>query len=171
MKSLFEKPITEDKIRMTQPTLVFVRDVPILAEHTVQEHEVCRIDLISLTHYRDSEFADFILKFNGISNPFLIEAGDVLLIPENEGTTTRSILFNTTRSILFKSINANEDKLSIRDQFVNTKRLSKKDAKRIEYLQRKANLKINGSSEVLPPNIRKSGDVPNINIGNGRIVI
>lgn len=163
MKSLFEKPITEDKIRMTQPTLVFVRDVPILAEHTVQEHEVCRIDLISLTHYRDSEFADFILKFNGISNPFLIEAGDVLLIPENEGTTTRSILF--------KSINANEDKLSIRDQFVNTKRLSKKDAKRIEYLQRKANLKINGSSEVLPPNIRKSGDVPNINIGNGRIVI
>ena len=163
MKSLFEKPITEDKIRMTQPTLVFVRDVPILAEHIVQEHEVCRIDLISLTHYRDAEFADFILKFNGISNPFLIQAGDVLLIPENEGTTTRSILF--------KSINANEDKLSIRDQFVNTKRLSKKDAKRIEYLQRKANLKINGSSEVLPPNIRKSDDVPNINIGNGRIVI
>lgn len=163
MKSLFEKPIIEDKIRMTQPTLVFVRDVPVLAEHIVQEHEVCRIDLISLTHYRDAEFVDFILKFNGISNPFLIQAGDVLLIPENEGTTTRSILF--------KSINVNEDKLSIRDQFINTKRLSQKDAKRIEYLQRKANLKLNGSSEVLPPNIRKSDDVPNINIGNGKIVI
>lgn len=163
MKSIFDKPLVEDKIKMTQPTLIFVNEVGVLAEHTIEETEVCRMDLVSLKYYRDASYSDFILKFNGISNPFSMQVGDVILIPDNQATTTRVIPF--------KSINANEDKLSIRDQFINTKRLSKKDAKRIEYLQRKANLKINGSSEVLPPNIKKSGDVPNIQIGNGKIVI
>lgn len=163
MKSLFEKPIIDGKIRMTQPTLVFVKEVNVIAEHIVNEDEICRIDLISLQHYRDVEYVDYILKFNGISNPFSIEVGDVLLIPENQNTVTRIIPF--------KSVNIDDDKLTIRDQFINTKRLSTTDAKRVEYLQRKAATKINGSTEILPPNIKKSGDGPNINIGNGKIII
>lgn len=163
MKSLFEKPILDGKVRMTQPTLVFIPDLQVIDEHIVTSDEICRIDLISLKYYRDSAYADYILKYNRISNPFSINEGDVLLIPNNE--------FVTTKFPLFKSINANENKLSIRDQFINTKRLSVKDAKRIEYLQRKAALKVNGSKEILPPNIRKSTDAPNIKIGNGKIII
>jgi hypothetical protein len=163
MKSLFEKPILDGKLRMTQPSLVFVPDIQVIAEHIVESDEICRIDLISLKYYRDSSYSDYILKYNGISNPFSINEGDVLLIPTNESATTRVIPF--------REVNANEDKLSIRDQFINTKRLSKKDAKRVEYLQRKAAQKINGSKEILPPNIRKSGDAPNISIGNGTITI
>ena len=53
---------------------------------------------------------------------------------------------------------------SIRDQFVDTKRLPVKDAKRIEYLQRKAAQKPNGAKQILPPNILKEGDT-NIKIG------
>ena len=65
-----------------------------------------------------------------------------------------------------KSTNA----ISIRDQFIDTKRLPVKDAKRIEYLQRKAAQKANGSSQILPPNILKEGEV-NLTIGNGTISI
>lgn len=163
MKTINDKSIVDDKVRMTEPSLIFIKGTQVIAEHEVTEDEICRIDLISLEYYNDADFVDYILKFNGISNPFAIDTGDVLLIPNNISVATKFLPF--------KVINANEDKLSIRDQFINTKRLSQKDAKRIEYLQRKANLKINGSSEVLPPNIRKSDDEPNIKIGNGRIVI
>ena len=166
MKSLYEKPIIDGKVRMTQPSLIFVNEVPVIAEHIVTEDDICRIDLISLKYYREAAYSDYILKYNGISNPFSINVGDVLLIPSTEAATTRIIPFK-----LFKSVNVGEDKLSIRDQFINTKRLSKKDAKRIEYLQRKAASKPNGSSEILPPNIRKSDDAPNITIGNGKIII
>jgi hypothetical protein len=163
MKSIYEKPIIDGKVRMTQPSLIFINDVTVIAEHIVTEDDICRIDLISLKYYREAAYSDYILKYNGISNPFSINAGDVLLIPSTEATTTRIIPF--------KSVNVDDDKLSIRDQFINTKRLSKKDAKRIEYLQRKAASKPNGSSEILPPNIRKSDDAPNITIGNGKIII
>ena len=163
MKTINDKSIVDGKVRMTAPSLIFIKGTQVITEHEVTENEICRIDLISLEYYNDANFVDYILKFNGISNPFAIDAGDVLLIPNNISVATKFLPF--------KVINANEDKLSIRDQFINTKRLSQKDAKRIEYLQRKANLKINGSSEVLPPNIRKSDDAPNIKIGNGRIVI
>jgi hypothetical protein len=163
MKSLYEKPIINGKVRMTQPSLIFIDNAPVISEHIVTEDEICRIDLISLKHYSDDSYVDFILKYNGISNPFSINVGDVLLIPSNESTTIKITPF--------KSINNDNDILSIRDQFINTKRLSKKDAKRSEYLQRKAALKPNGSAEILPPNIRKSTDPPNITIGNGRIII
>ena len=81
------------------------------------------------------------------------------------------LAFSTTRFIPFKTINNDDNKLSIRDQFINTKRLSVKDAKRIEYLKRKAALKVNGSKEILPPNIKGTGDGANIKIGNGKIII
>lgn len=163
MKSLFEKPILDGKVRMTQPTLIFVPDLEIIDEHIVNADEVCRIDLISLKHYGEASYADYILKYNGISNPFSITEGDVLLIPTNEASTTRFIPF--------KTINNDDNKLSIRDQFINTKRLSKTDAKRIEYLKRKAALRVNGSKEILPPNIKGTGDAANIKIGNGKIII
>ena len=163
MKSLYEKPILEGRIRMTQPTLMFQPDINIIDLHVVQSNEVCRVDLIALKYYKDAMYSDYILKYNGISNPFSINEGDVLVIPFNEETTLKVLPF--------KSISANEDKLSIRDQFINTKRLSKKDAKRVEYLKRKALEKKNGSSEALPPNIKKKSDNPNIEIGNGQIII
>jgi hypothetical protein len=45
-----------------------------------KEYEM-RPDLISGAVYNNSLFAEVILKFNGISNPFTIQAGDMILIP------------------------------------------------------------------------------------------
>jgi hypothetical protein len=69
-----------------------------------------------------------------------------------------------------KMVQKSTDAISIRDQFIDTKRLPIKDAKRIEYLQRKAAQKSNGSTQILPPNILKDGET-NIIIGNGSIIL
>jgi hypothetical protein len=150
------------KIVFTAPTVVFIKETETIAEHIVTDDEIGRIDLISLKYYRDANFADYILKWNNISNPFSINLGDVLNIPQN---TAILAVINP-----IKMVQKSTDAISIRDQFIDTKRLPIKDAKRIEYLQRKATQKANGSSQILPPNILKEGDT-NITIGNGTITI
>jgi hypothetical protein len=150
------------KIVFTTPTVVFIKETETIAEHIVTDDEIGRIDLISLKYYRDANYADYILKWNNISNPFSINLGDVLNIPQN------TAVLATINPI--KMVQKSTDAISIRDQFIDTKRLPIKDAKRIEYLQRKAAQKANGSSQILPPNILKEGDT-NITIGNGTITI
>lgn len=160
-KTFNNKSVKDGKVIMTEPTLLFGENQTIIDTHVVQADEICRIDLISIVHYGIGDYADYILKFNGISNPFSITVGDVLLIPN-----TADIL-KTWKPV---TNSAQETVNPIRDQFINTKRLTPKDAKRIEYLQRKAAQKKNGAKEILPPNILKSGE-KNIDISNGTINI
>ena len=159
--TLNNKKIVDGRFKFTKPTLVFLDTNETIAEHTVTEDQVGRIDLISLRYYRNADYCDYILKWNGISNPFSIKLGDVLNIPNHREA------LQIVKEI--KILNTSNEP-SIRDQFVDTKRLPVKDAKRIEYLQRKATQKPNGAKQILPPNILKEGDT-NIKIGNGKIVI
>jgi hypothetical protein len=41
-----------------------------------------RCDLISQAVYNNTIYAEYILKFNGISNPFTISNGDIILVPD-----------------------------------------------------------------------------------------
>ena len=159
--TLDNKKIVDGKFKFTRPTLVFLETNETIAEHTVTEDQVGRIDLISLQYYRSEDYCDYILKWNGISNPFSLKFGDVINIPNH-----REALKIVKE---FKVLNSTNEP-SIRDQFIDTKRLPVKDAKRIEYLQRKAAQKPNGAKQILPPNILKEGDT-NIKIGNGQIII
>ena len=59
---------------------------------------------------------------------------------------------------------------SIKDQFIDSKRLTIKDISRAEYLKKKASQKENGSKQILPPNILKDGDT-NIDINGNTIII
>lgn len=159
--TLNNKKLVDGKYKFTKPTLVFLETNETIEEHIVTEDQVGRIDLISLLYYRNANYCDYILKWNGISNPFSIKFGDILKIPNH-----REALKTVKEIKLFNSTN----EPSIRDQFIDTKRLPVKDAKRIEYLQRKAAQKPNGAKQILPPNILKEGDT-NIKIGNGQIRI
>lgn len=162
--TLEKKNLSKDnnKVIMTTPTVVFSPLTETIAEHVVTEDEIGRIDLISLKYYRDANYCDYILKWNNISNPFLINLGDILLIPQNIS------VLDIVKPIKMAQKSSNEP--SIRDQFIDTKRLPIKDAKRIEYLQRKAAQKVNGSRQILPPNVLKEGE-NHIAIGNGTIII
>ena len=60
---------------------------------TVVDDYVARPDLISLAVYGTDEYADIICKINGISNPFELNTGMILLIPSLSNLT----FFSTNR--------------------------------------------------------------------------
>lgn len=47
----------------------------------VNEYYVARPDLISLAVYGDDKYGDMICKYNGISNPFEMNEGDIIYLP------------------------------------------------------------------------------------------
>tara|TARA_B100000768_G_scaffold97606_1_gene91031 strand:- start:7242 stop:7718 length:477 start_codon:yes stop_codon:yes gene_type:complete len=151
--SIDKKKLSENKLSMAPPSFIFLdmTESAVQSIHVVEEDETGRIDLVSLSEYGTHDEIDKILKFNGISNPFSIKEGDVLLIPKHDaGKKTWKLMLNSTY------------KNPIREQFINTKRLPVKDANRIAYLSKKYN------KEILPPNIIRSGE-QNIDVSNGKI--
>lgn len=52
--------------------------------YRVPRDYVMRPDLISKVIYNNSAYAEIILKYNGISNPFTINEGDLILVPNLE---------------------------------------------------------------------------------------
>lgn len=66
---------------------IFSRDAGTINQYTktkVNTHSVMRADLVSLGSYGTTEYAEFILKYTGISNPFVLDYDDVLMIPNPE---------------------------------------------------------------------------------------
>ena len=169
-KSIDNKKIKNGKLRITEPVVIFPENTKTIAVHTVTSDEVCRIDIISRIYYNFDDYAELILKFNNISNPFSINEGDILNIPNKNDVFTawKTIKSVNTGSIGSDPLDQEEQGDSIKNQFINSKRLTVKDIKRAEYLKKKADQKENGSKEILPPNILKEGD-KNIDI-NGDII-
>lgn len=54
----------------------------IIATIEITDIMQCRPDIISQYFYKNPSFWDLILKYNGVSNPFSLEEGDLLFIPE-----------------------------------------------------------------------------------------
>ena len=141
LATIKNKVIDGIKLILVQPTMFFnvelenVKD----SDYTIKivdSFEAGRIDLISLNAYGDAEKADLILKFNGISDPFSIAEGESIKIPRV------NFPFRTLDRIEEKEEN------SVKQQFVDTKRLSKKDQKRVEALKKKYD-----KENILPPNV------------------
>lgn len=161
LRSLQLKRIENGKLILTEPTVLFRSNTDSIGKFIVDSVYAGRIDLISLHVYGSASYCDYILKYNGISNPFSIEDGDILDIPYPD-----SILAIWKN----KPANKSEDSNYIRDKFMSTKRLTEADQKRIDYLKRKAAEYPNGASEILPPNVLKTGKT-NITIKNGIITV
>lgn len=139
-KTLIDKIIENGKLILAQPTFMFKsRDIP-FKEYRVEKDDMGRLDLIAEDQYGDAKQIEYILKFNGISDPFSIQEGDILKIP-NEGQPI---------SKLKRPKTAVEN--IVRQSFVDGKRLSKKDKRRVDFLKKKYNIE-----EVLPPNMLKTG--------------
>ena len=137
-KTLLNKTYNTVKLIMTQPTMMFRNkdNAEIIAEHVVTEDDKVRPDLIALKYYGDHTKTDMILKFNRISDPFSIMPGEVILVPSPDTAYYR---LERPMSI--------EDNI-VKRQFVDTKRLSEKDQRRIEALKKKYN-----KETLLPPNV------------------
>lgn len=160
LKTFQNKKTSEEKVIMTEPYLLFKNDTVDNDTFVVTDYHAGRIDLISLNVYGTAELSDQILKYNGISNPFSVGEGDVLIIPPAD------ILLVGWKK---PGIDVKEANL-VRDKFIETKRLSVQDQKRLEYLKRKASEKSNGAKEILPPNVLKPGQ-SNVIIENGQTTV
>ncbi len=143
LKSLLNKIVEGGRLILTQPTMLFINkgDIGIMAEHEVHATEAGRADLIALQYYNDTSDLDYMLKFNGISDPFSINEGDILMIPINGPTNYKKL-----------ERPKQEEENLVRQEFLDSKRLTPKDKKRIDFLKKKYGVK-----EVLPPNVLKTG--------------
>jgi hypothetical protein len=158
-KSL-NKKTTGGVLNIVKPSLLFDQiEGSKYIEHYVTSDEVCRVDLISLHEYGTNAMGDVILKFNNISNPFSFVEGDIIMIPD------RSIGMRNWKELVGFDI---PELYEVKAQFLETKRLTEADVKRVKYLKDKAEKKETGSSVPAPPNILKPGD-SNISVGNGKI--
>ena len=139
-KTLIDKIIENGKLILAQPTFMFkCKDLP-FKKYRVKKEDMGRLDLIAEDQYGDAKQIEYILKFNGISDPFSVQEGDILKIPY-EGQPI---------SKLKRPKGAVEN--IVRQSFVDGKRLSKKDKRRVDFLKKKYNIE-----EVLPPNMLKTG--------------
>ena len=142
-KTVIDKIVEGGKLILTQPTFIFKdkEEVP-FTEYEVRAEDAGRIDLIALDQYGSDSGTDieYILKFNGISDPFSINEGDILKIP-----VENSLIVKLERP------EGAVDNI-VRQSFVGGKKLTKKDQRRLDFLKKKYKIK-----EVLPPNMLKSG--------------
>lgn len=129
-----------DKINLAQPTMLFRSLDPseyvMVAKHTVSNDDVVRPDLIAVKHYNSTSGLDIILKFNGISDPFSIMPGETLWIP-----------IDSIPYYKLETPGMYEDN-PIKNQFIQSKRLSTTDKRRLEALKIKYN-----KENLLPPNV------------------
>lgn len=143
LKSIINKFTEGAKLLLVQPTMFFreLGDVSLKTMHTVTEDEAGRPDLIADKYYGDHRMVDIILKYNNISDPFSIDEGEEIKIPKPS-----IAYYRLDRPKFAESTNA------IKNQFIDTKRLTKKDQRRVEALKKKY-----GKDELLPPNVIPTG--------------
>lgn len=121
--------------------------------YQVTEETAMRSDLISNYYYQDSSFCDLLLKYNGYSNPFVIDVNDIIKIPET------STLSNFGKGGTALEIGKPRKKKAT-SVFQPT---TKKDKSRINFLIKKAGV----GAAPIPPNIAITNGVT---ISNGKII-
>lgn len=116
--------------------------------------EYCmRPDKISLSAYNTNEYDDYILKFNGISNPFSINDGDIILAPKIEQFKEH---INTTQTNTF-----NEDLIRNTHKYIDLKKIPKTSESLRNYIN-------STDSNINAPNIANV-DETQITYRNGRV--
>jgi hypothetical protein len=162
IETLIKKPQTinqnnEQIVDFTAATFIYKRDVRIIGSGIVSDELEMRPDLVARIYYGDVSKLDYILKFNGISNPFSLEKGTTLIIGDQK-EMEQNLIANS----------GPEKKQDIRSKFFDKNRLSKKDSKRLELMQEKSKEFTNGASN-LPPNMADIGSTE-VKVKDGVVV-
>jgi hypothetical protein len=121
----------------------------------VPKDYVMRPDLISKAVYNTTQYAEVILKFNGISNPFSINEGDLILVPNLDGAREKMVKpASGTISDLAKIRNSYK--------YIDPAKIPSKSDSMIDYDNR------DFKNALLPPNIAEEGTSQIIQ-RNGRV--
>lgn len=157
-KKTFVKTNGDEVVDLTRRSVTFAGVLGNQGRGYIVEDGVeMRGDLISSAIYQTVNMLCLLFKYNGISNPFSINVGDVLKAPDS--STLSSMLTDPYK------INGSDDnwKTSTRKSKKSTdiKPKTKQDSKRIEFLQKTS------VGQVAPPNVAKDNSVK---VVNGKIV-
>lgn len=145
----------EKIVDLTYPSIRYNYDPFIIGVLNVTEFTSMRPDLISKAAYGTIDYWDFILKYNGISNPFSLGPSDQLLIPS----------LDTMKDQVAPSSSSDAVADSIRKQYIDVSKKAQLDPKLAQMEQKRRDAqrkKAEGigvpSTNNLPPNIAEAGD-------------
>jgi len=124
---------------------------------------VMRPDLISQAVYNNTLYAEYILKYNGISNPFTLNEGEIILVPNLESAKKNT---KTTGS----GSESDDPSKRIRDsyKYIDPSKIPKRDADLDKFEDRNFASQRTLNAGALPPNIADEG-TSQIVERNGRI--
>jgi len=131
---------------LTAPSFVYEADLGVKALHYVMPDQIGRIDKISEIYFGSSEYIDAICVINNIFNPFIIQEGDVLVIPDL-----------SRPDLVYQRPNPASRPTPTQEPYVDTGRQSQKDQSRVQRLIQKAKEKPAGVKTPLPPNMLQPG--------------
>ncbi len=166
--SLDRKPFFKKKdghtIRdLTQSMFDFkTNDYTKFLPYKVPREYIMRPDLISQAVYNTTLYAEFILKYNGISNPLSINQDDIILIPDLE-TAKQNVKKVTSEA---EATGMHQIRKSYK--YVDPVKFPKKDVNMDAFKERNLDKKTEIKDEALPPNIADEG-VKQITHRDGRV--
>lgn len=125
-----------------------------------KEYEM-RIDLVSQAMYNNTIYTEFILKYNGISNPFSLDEGEVILVPN---------LDSAKQNVKIQGQDADSDGAdNIRNsyKYIDPTKKPERDQDLEDFENRKQRIN-NLQPGALPPNISDEG-TSQVSVRNGRV--
>lgn len=131
---------------LTAPSFIYDADLGVKSLHYVMLDQIGRLDKISQIYFGSGEFVDAICVVNNIFNPFSVNEGDILVIPNLSRT-----------DLVYKRPNPASRPNAVQEAYVDTGRQSEKDQSRIQRLIQKAKTKEAGVKQPMPPNMLQPG--------------
>lgn len=154
-KRLFTISTGEQIVDLISSTFNFGESNTTMGPTVVNEDEIMRPDRLSEKLYSSQNYWDVILKFNGISNPFSLDFGEMLFAP-SVGYLEK--LVSPAKTIIDKGTEPAK-----KNESTVIKPKSKKDERMLAAIRTRV-------SEVLPPNINQTG-AKNVTVENGRVIL
>jgi hypothetical protein len=122
-----------------------------------------RPDLISQAMYNNTLYTEYILKYNGISNPFTISRGDVISVPNLDSAK------KNTKNRTDEKEGADAKKIRNSYKYIDPTKIPKRDGNIEDFNSRNLSAKKDELSDgALPPNIAQEGE-KGITYRNGRV--
>jgi len=155
IKPIIDRDTENVRKDLTYPSIRYNFDPYIINVYAPNELSEMRPDIASKSVYGTTEYWDFLLKFNGISNPFSLSREDRLLVPSLDDMAQN----------IAPSGQQDEAVKAVRQQYIDVSKKAKQDPKlaEIEKKRREAQKKKAEGAAVasvnnLPPNIAEEGD-------------
>jgi hypothetical protein len=145
-------------IDLAAPSIKPDQDINVLDYYIVRQSEEGRSDKLAMRYYGNVFHTEIMLKFNGVSNPFSVEEGDIMIVADP---------VSGRQAMISQAVVNRGD---IRKQYYQPEKEGKPDP-RLKTFEKRQTVKPNKKKDgpALPPNFSNPGD-KEIQIIGGKLV-